>query len=163
MNVFLMRHGDAEPASDGKNDKDRHLTPEGEKSIVETLPGIRKLCGRLDYILTSPAMRALQTAAILAEDFKCLEFIEAAEALAVSGGEDKVAGALNKLIGKDNILVVGHMPHLSDLARYLTAEGSDAEIDIKKGGMVKIYIAGFPGRGEGAIRWIMSPEELKKV
>jgi phosphohistidine phosphatase len=158
-----MRHGDAAPAAAGMQDSDRPLSPEGERTALEVLPGLRKLIGQIDFIITSPALRARRTALILAKEFKCTGFIEAQEALTGPGGEKKVTDSINKLIGKENIVVVGHMPYLSDLARYISGDPGNEEIDVKKAGVVKIHIPGFPGPGQGQIRWKMTPEELKKV
>ncbi|MFA6449270.1 MAG: phosphohistidine phosphatase SixA [bacterium] len=162
MNIYLLRHGQAEPAAEGKTDAERALTPEGEKTIRDILPGLKKMVEQVEYSLTSPAARAVRTATILAEYYKCVDFLEIKNELGGSGGEASVGAYLNKLIGKDHVVVVGHEPYLSDLAKYLCGN-PDGALNLKKGGMAKIYVAGFPGPGEGQLRWTMTPEELARV
>lgn len=157
-----MRHGAAEGSESGKPDEERHLTPEGKKAILNSLPGIQKLIGSLDFILTSPLLRAVDTANIVANHFDCTGFIVESANLSTPEKESAVAGELNKLIGKENILVVGHMPYLGRLCRYLVKD-MEEEPDFKKGSLARIYIKGFPGYGEGVLRWIMTSEELKNA
>jgi len=163
MNIYLLRHGEAAPAAVGAPDSERPLSEQGERDVRGIVPGLKSLIGQIDFILTSPALRAIQTARIIAAEFKCMGFIHIEPSLAERGGEKKTTDELNRLVGKENVVVVGHSPHLAELARYLTGDESGEEIEIKKAGVLKIYIAGFPGPGEGAVRWKMSPEELKKV
>lgn len=157
-----MRHGAAEGSESGKPDTERHLTPEGINAIRNSLPGIQKLVGSLDFIITSPLLRAVDTANIVAEHFDCTGFLVESSNLSTPEKESAVTNELNKLIGKENILLVGHMPYLGGLCRYLV-KGLEEEPDLKKGSLVRIYIKGFPGPGEGVLRWIMTFEELKNT
>jgi phosphohistidine phosphatase len=163
MNVYLLRHGEAEPAREGSPDSERALSPEGEKMINDILPGMKKLIPQVEYILTSPFARAFQTASIVAKFYNCAGFIENVETLAGPGGEEKINSLLNKLIGKDQMVIVGHEPHLSGIAKYYCGAGLEDGLKLKKGGMAKIYIADFPGPGKGALRWTMTPEEIARV
>lgn len=163
MNLYLMRHGDAEPETDGKPDAERRLSESGAKTINDILPGMKKLITQVEYILTSPHARALQTALIVAKFYKCSGFVENVEALSGPNSEEKVNIILNKLIGKDQMLIVGHEPYLSDIAKYYCGAGLDEGLKLKKGGMAKIYIADFPDAGKGALRWTMTPEEIARV
>ncbi len=161
MNVFLLRHGACEDICDGVEDAARDLTPEGEAAIRDSLPGMKQLTGQVDFILTSPFVRAVRTANIVAGYFKCTDFIHPLDALAERGNEEKIASELNRLIGKENIVVVGHMPHLAELAEYLVGDTYEGGIVLKKGGMAKIYIQGFPAKNSGMLRWVMTGDELR--
>lgn len=156
-----MRHGAAEGPESGKPDSERQLTPEGKKSIRESLPGLANLVGGLDFILTSGLTRAVETASIVGEYFGALEFIEQVPGLSAAGQEESVTRQLNKLIGKENVLVVGHMPFLGELSRYIV-KNLEEDPDFKKGSVARIYIKGFPGPGEGVLKWIMTSDELRK-
>ncbi|HOO56033.1 MAG TPA: phosphohistidine phosphatase SixA [bacterium] len=163
MNVYLMRHAEAEPVSETIEDKSRTLTDKGIKTVESELPSIRKLVGQVDYILTSPFQRAFRTALLLGEYFRAENFIQVVEELAVRGEEKAISVILNKVIGKENVFVVGHMPHLSELAKYFTGDPGEDDIKIQKAGVLKITFSGFPDMGQGKIRWSMSPEELLKI
>ena len=163
MNVYLYRHGACEEPEAGKADEERLLTGEGRQAVSETLRGLRALIPQVDYILTSPMKRAVETAALVAAEYKCAGFIEILPALAGRGNEAGITSVLNKLIGKEHILVVGHSPHLGELAKHLAGEKLESPPDIKKAGAAKIHIKGFPGPGEGMLRWVMTADELKKT
>ncbi|HOX29387.1 MAG TPA: histidine phosphatase family protein, partial [bacterium] len=62
MNVYLIRHAAAAEAVQGEPDEQRALTQEGVSSVKACLPAMEKLIGVPDYMLTSPARRAVQTA-----------------------------------------------------------------------------------------------------
>jgi phosphohistidine phosphatase SixA len=79
------------------------------------------------------------------------------------GSESAVDTMLNKLIGKENIAVVGHQPYLTELVKYFTAMPAEETINLDKGGMIKVSFKGFPGKGAGKMRWSMSQEDLIKV
>ena len=70
MNIYLIRHGDAEKASTLKKDFDRTLTPEGEKKIKIAAEGWKFLTPQFSHIISSPLVRALQTAQIVAQVYK---------------------------------------------------------------------------------------------
>ena len=165
MNIYLLRHAEAAHAPEGTPDMERKLTPAGEKTIRDMLPGVEKLIGQVEFVLTSPAARAARTAELLAEYFRCAAFVETLDALAGPGAEQDVCVMLNKLVGKDVVVLVGHTPHLGNLAKYLAGDESEEEIKIKKAGMAKISVAvrvgtrssraaaGVPGRGEYGKTW----------
>jgi len=161
MNVFLLRHGACEKEAPG-GDAERRLTPEGRKAIENSVPGMKSLIGQVDYILTSPFARAVETADIVADAFKCRGFVEEMPELADRGSEEALDVMLNKLVGKENIVVVGHMPHLGEVAQYFLGIESETTVELKKGGMARIYIKGFPGPGEGKLHWVMTSGELKR-
>lgn len=161
MNIFLMRHGAAEGSESGKPDEERQLTPEGKKMIRESLPGLANLVGGLDFILTSGLARATGTATIVGEFYGALDFMEALPGLSEPGQAENVTRQINKLIGKENVLVVGHMPYLGELCRYLV-KNMEEEPDFKKGSVAKIYVKGFPGPDEGVLKWIMTSDDLRK-
>ena len=77
------------------------------------------------------------------------------------GCEEKTMKLLNRLIGKEHVVLVGHMPHLGELAAYCVGDTVEKPIELKKGGMAKIHFRGFPAKGGGRLRWVMSSEELK--
>jgi len=163
MNVYLMRNGEAEPEREGLDDRDRKLTAEGAQAVGACMPGLKKLVGQVDFILSSPLRRAVETEDVIASHFKCKGFIDLVEALASGGNETRVTKDINKLIGKENVVVVGHEPHLSALAKFICGDSLGEPLNLKKGGVAKIYIPGFPGPGEGSLRWTMTPEEMQRL
>lgn len=161
MNLYLMRHGESEPQSAVIDDFNRQLTVAGKEKILKSLPGMKKLIGQIDYMMTSNYVRAIQTSHLVGGFFKCMGFIENTELLAAQNCEDRINKLLNKIIGKEHVLLVGHIPHLEDLTHYYVGEKNLGEpVSLKPGSVAKIYIKGFPGPGEGMLRWVMTSEEL---
>src|SRR5664279_110541 len=66
MNIYLIRHSDSEGISKGLKDSERKLTPEGELKIRNASLFWKNLIPEFDYIFSSPYLRALQTAKIIA-------------------------------------------------------------------------------------------------
>lgn len=160
MNIYLLRHGKAEDAGD-KPDDQRKLTDEGAELIKKSLPGIKERVGTLDYMFTSPMLRAVETAFIVADYFKCRNFLEGTDLLARPDCDAPMLKKINALIGKENIMCVGHIPLLVDFARFMIPEGDETPIEIKKGGLVRLQFKGFILPHTGRLKWIATPKELR--
>jgi phosphohistidine phosphatase len=124
---------------------------------------LRLIVPAVELVLSSPYTRAWQTAAILREEAgwpapeRCevLEAVhsaaEAAEQLAVRRASASVA-------------LVGHEPQLSSLASLLLARDEHAfELELKKGGVVCLTVAGEPAPGRAFLRWSVSPKILRSL
>jgi phosphohistidine phosphatase len=125
MNLFLLRHGKAEPRSPKwRPDSKRPLTAEGEDSMFAVARGIKALDVSFDVILTSPYARALRTAEILAEVYESEKLFETAR-LAPEAGANGIIDEVNEnFSAAGHIVLVGHEPFLSRLiAALLTGEG----------------------------------------
>ena len=150
--LWLLRHGDAEPA-DGGSDADRRLTAKGERQAAAAGGALARLGPDFAAVFTSPRVRAAETARVACEPI-------GAEAVAheeLSGGFDR-EDALALLAGRGDsarVLVVGHEPDFSQTVHDLTG----AQIDLKKGGLAIVSIKG--GRGE--LIALMRPRELEAL
>ena len=120
--LYLLRHGDAE---DGGEDAARRLTAKGERQAAAAGTALAALGVELDACLTSPRVRAAETARLACEALPRLE-PEIAPELG-GGGFDALALAA----GRGGILLVGHEPDLSDEIARLTG----ARIKMRKGGL----------------------------
>ena len=120
--IYLLRHGDAE-AGDG-DDAARRLTPKGERQARAAGLALAALGAELDACLTSPRVRAAETARLACEALGLEP--EAATELR-GGGFDAPALAA----GRGDVLLVGHEPDLSAEVARLT--GANAKM--KKGGL----------------------------
>lgn len=118
VTVILMRHGEAEaPAAP---DRQRNLTAFGRSQVAQAAARLQQRRVRVDRLLTSPYVRAQQTAAIVSEVLGCGT---AAECPAVvPGGEpDVVIDVLSsELQGLDCGMVVMHQPIISRLIKCMT-------------------------------------------
>src|SRR5208337_4642953 len=112
MNLFLLRHGVAvEPGAPGHGkDADRSLTPKGERKLRRAADAMKALDLSFDLILSSPHLRARQTAAIIAKVLNCKDRLELAGALAPGNAPRDVIEGLRRLPVPHNVLLVGHEP-----------------------------------------------------
>ena len=135
MNIYLIRHADAEKSSPSKKDSERKLTPEGISSIKAAVEGWKNLISSFDYIVSSPLKRAVQTAEIVAKAFHYKEEIVTDKRIAGGNTEDLIEIA-NSLVGKE-IAFVGHEP---DFSKHVSAliSSSGAYVNFKKGMIAKI-------------------------
>ena len=139
--IWFLRHGEAE---DTEPDFDRRLTSKGERQARDAGAALAALGVRIEVCLTSPKLRALDTARI------------ACEALGVEVTvEERLTGGrfdpLDLSAGLDHVLLVGHEPDFSDAIAQLTG----GRVDMKKGG-----VAGVEDR---ALRVLLRPKELRAI
>jgi phosphohistidine phosphatase len=112
MNLHLVRHSLAENISINKKDFDRELTEEGKQVIKRTSASWKSCVGHVDVILTSPLVRAIQTAEIISQNLQDISFIIKDNILGTGSRTADLIDLLNSLEYK-NIIVVGHQPDLT--------------------------------------------------
>jgi phosphohistidine phosphatase len=148
--LWLLRHGDAE-AHGARSDPERRLTERGEAQARAAGAALGALDIDFDVVLTSPRVRARDTARLAVEPLG----LEVVEHKALSGGFDR-EDALAVLAGLDanaKVLLVGHEPDFSQLVHDLTG----GRVDFKKGGLAAMRIA----RSAGALLVVVRPRELE--
>ena len=139
--IWLLRHGEAE---DTTPDAERRLTEKGERQARAAGRALAELGVEIELCLTSPKVRARDTAALACEALGIDPVIE--EALA--GGP---FDARELTAGVDEVLLVGHDPDFSDAVGELTG----ARVSMKKGGL-----AGIDGN---ELKVLLRPSELKRI
>ena len=113
MNIFILRHGIAvEAGSPGfSKDSERTLTPKGERKIWQVADAMMSLEISFQVILTSPYVRARQTAEIVAEALSAKKKLEETEHLTPGGSVKRL---IEHIVGMkpapENVLLVGHEP-----------------------------------------------------
>ena len=160
IRLYLVRHGIAIDAEDWKDapDGSRPLTEKGRRRFRKAARALGKHERRLELILTSPLVRAVQTAEILAGELKHGE-VAVLEELAAGGVGALLAGVAARAQAGRSIALVGHEPQLSailtTLAR-LTPEQA-AELDFRKGAIVRLDVSGLPDPETALLRWWLKP------
>jgi phosphohistidine phosphatase len=140
--IWLLRHGDA---ADGTPDAERPLTDKGRRQSRAAGEALQALGVALDACLTSPKVRAAQTA-----ELACAELgIDPQTEPELSGGPFD-AEALSAGLG-DNVMLVGHDPDFSMAVHDLTG----ARVKLKKGGL-----AGVDGSD---LIVLLRPKELRGI
>ena len=117
-----MRHAKAESATLQFSDEDRALTPKGVDDAKKLATKLVKKDIEFDLILTSPAIRAITSAQIIANRLDQKQSLRVEKKLYQADSTSLLAivGKLHKKI--KSILLVGHNPELEDFAAYMTGE-----------------------------------------
>jgi phosphohistidine phosphatase len=165
VKLAIIRHGQAGDreswAAEGKDDRLRPLTPEGKKEMRRAAAGLAALVSTIDVLATSPLVRAAQTAEIVAAEYGSKPVT--VDALEPDRAVDETVQWLKEQGPDHTIAVVGHEPHLSTLMSYLLSGKRDSFIDLKKGG-VGLLELGNPSRpGDGVLKWLLTPRELRRL
>jgi phosphohistidine phosphatase len=154
VNLYLLRHADAEP---GEPDATRRLTRKGEKQVEHLADFLRKHEVELDIreVWHSPLVRAVQTAEIFQKELKLDAPLM--EAPGLRPEEDPRPMALRLACSRKSVLVVGHNPHFEALASCLfSGTTQPILIDFKKCGLLRLERAEEPGRNRPLGHWILS-------
>jgi len=161
MRLLVVRHAIAVPhGTPGVAENDRPLTPEGEVKFREAAKGLARVLDRPDAILTSPWLRARQTAAIAAEAWDGPE-PKQTSALA-SGSFEAQAEVLDKYSEGATVAIFGHEPWVSELLARLLGTRQDQRLTFKKGGAALVDVPGHLADG-GALLWYLPPKLLRKL
>ena len=117
MKLYLMQHALAFSAT---QDSERALSPEGIEQAKTSAHGIKRLGLKFDLIASSPKRRAKQTAALIAEIIRYpYSDILTTDALLPDADPDDIVRLIQKEPLESTIFLVGHMPHLENLASRL--------------------------------------------
>jgi len=153
MNLYLVRHADAENTQPGKKDEDRRLTKEGKERIKGAADRWIYFIAKLDFICTSPYTRAVESAEIIAKSFQYDKEIIKDGALA-SGSYIKDLVELVNSLGGNDIMVVGHQPDLSEHVSSLISSNG-ALVDFKKGAIAKVSFNGKVNLAKGYLEYLI--------
>jgi phosphohistidine phosphatase len=164
MQLYIVRHGIAIDRDDPKcpPDPERYLTDEGKEKTRQVAMGIAEIGAIPDLILSSPYVRALQTAEIFAHTLEYAKSkIEKTDLLLPGAEPLQLFRELSKDKDCSTTYVFGHAPHLDDL--IATALGSKHHItSLKKAGVALIELKRLaPPSGE--LLWLATPKLLRKA
>lgn len=152
MRLYLVRHAEAIERSGATPDASRYLTPKGRTAFRRIARRAREAGIAPEVIFTSPLLRAVQTAEILAERLKHEGPVVVANELS-PGFDDR---ALRSLLAGAGSLAeaafVGHEPDLGDLAALLLSLRGD--FPLRKGAVVALEVEGTAQRGAGKFLWM---------
>lgn len=161
--LYLVRHAiAAERGPNYPDDRERPLTNDGITRFKRVVEGLKDFDVKLDLVLTSPLVRASQTADLLVAGIGGKPRLEVLAALAPGGRMVHVLEAIARFSKRaHHIALVGHEPDLGDLAaRLLRSRGT---IEFKKGGVCCLELDGAMPNGPGTLRWLLPPRALRKI
>jgi phosphohistidine phosphatase len=164
MELYIVRHGIAVDREDAKcpPDPERYLTDEGKEKSRQVAKGVAEIASVPDLILSSPYVRAAQTAEIFAEALEYSKQKIRTSDLLLPGAEPlQLFRELAKDKDLSTVFVFGHAPHLDDL--LATAVGTKHHItSLKKAGVAFVELKRLsPPSGE--LVWLATPKLLRKA
>jgi phosphohistidine phosphatase len=161
--IYLLRHGIAvDPSFSGVPDDARALTEKGIKRMREIARGLAALALELDAVVTSPLIRARETAEIVADALDIRDRLEASNVLA-TGSDPATIERWLRGRAEGSLMLVGHNPTLSELVSLLVVGARRSPIcELKKGGMAALHRAeGSSGLYE--LSWLAPPRLLRRI
>jgi len=164
MKLYLVRHAIAENRSpDHEDDNLRPLTEKGKEKMERIAGGLRKLGVEPDLIVSSPYVRASQTASILAKTLKYKEEFIYSDFLVPMGEPDDMIGEINEKYSVDELMLVGHEPSMSMLASVLLAGNPNISINFKKGGVCCLSVDDLHYDRKATLEWLVTPKISTKL
>jgi len=164
MDVIFVRHGSAQDRSEVSDDAQQKLTGKGHTEVRTTAKALRELGVKLSMVLTSPAVRAVQTAEALAEVHGGAP-VETAEMLAHPADPQAVRSRLQQLLaqGVECVGLVGHAPSLDHCVGELVAAQPKIGVSLSKAGAACVELPADYPNAAPELRWVMRRETLAKL
>ena len=161
MNIYILRHAIAVQRGEKEypND-DRPLTKEGIYKMKEAAQGMRKIVRRADIILSSPLIRAHDTARITAKALKYKHQILLRKELLPEASVAEILTYLKKFKETSRVMIVGHEPLLGNVAAALLGSTTSI-VELKKGALCCISVPKLPSTAPGTLLWHLSPRQLR--
>ena len=162
MKLFLVRHTEAidYETESVRNDEYRYITPKGRKISMTVFKALKEELSDLDKVFTSPLIRAVQTAEILAGIIKYRNDVEIANELTIPTPSSKVLQLLKRNSIFKSVALVGHEPMMSELVRNLS-DRKNYDIPFKKSGVC--YIDFNVDIEEGKFIWYFNPRTSEYI
>jgi len=159
MNLYIVRHAIAvERGTPGyDDDSQRPLTDKGIKKMKKIVKGLRRQDLKLDKILSSPYVRARDTAKILASEFQKEDQLSFSDNLIPPGNFEALVTEIHEKYAVDNLALVGHEPMLSQLVSWLTTGNTEMKMVLKKGGVCCLFADNLYRDHRADLMWLLTP------
>ncbi|MEM9568513.1 MAG: phosphohistidine phosphatase SixA [Cyanobacteria bacterium P01_E01_bin.34] len=160
MQLIVIRHGIAVDRAIGVSDADRALTPKGRKRTQAIAQWLKQRWQHWDVLLSSPLVRACQTAEIVREA-GLVSDVEVLDALAPGGSFQELVTWKSVRQDADTVAIVGHQPDLVDWIELSVWGQTCGRIQLKKAGVAVVdFPAGRMRSGEGVLCEVWTPKGI---
>jgi phosphohistidine phosphatase len=157
MELYFLRHGEAGKKDEWEGeDTERPLNKEGTARMKREAAAIASLDLGLELIITSPLVRARQTADVVARELGMQKSLVIDDRLAPGFGRDALVQLLKKHAGRKSLMFVGHDPDFSETIAACIGGG---RLECKKGGLARVDIDD-PTALRGTLIWLVPPRVL---
>lgn len=168
MILYIVRHAIAEQRNNNSSeeeDSQRPLTDAGRKKMRQIARGLKELGAKIDLILTSPYLRAADTARTLRKKLDLeKDKLVMMDNLSPVGDPDRLMKEINEKYGTaENIALVGHEPGLSRLISVLISGDPTIPITLKKGGVCQLSVEKLEYGRCATLEWLLAPAQLTRI
>jgi len=158
MELYFLRHGiAADEGPEGTGDAGRPLTKEGIAKMKAAARGLRKLGVEIDVLLSSPLVRAHETARIVARELGPELLLN--DGLAPGCNAGRIFELLGEHRSGERVMFVGHEPDFSTIVGALTG---GSRVALKKGGLARVDIEVLE-EGTGTLMWLLPPRAMREA
>jgi phosphohistidine phosphatase len=170
LRVLVVRHGVAEDkaafAATGAPDADRPLTGDGRRKFRRAARGLVELVPELGALATSPLVRAVETADLLARRYaKAGREPKTTHLSALAPGKSSslLLGWLAEQPRGQPVAVVGHEPHLGEFVGWALTGLRVSFVEFKKGAACLLEFEDDVRPGKAKLLWSLRPGQLRAV
>lgn len=160
MNLYIIRHAIAVEEDPSGDDSQRALTEKGRKKMRQIAKGLRILGVEFDMILSSPYVRARETAEVLNDVFKMKRPLAFSEHLVPTGDPSALAVEIKEKYSVNDLAIVGHQPLLTNFISLLAAKGAHVDVELKKGGVCRLSTDDMHF---AVMQWLFTPGVLVEI
>ena len=154
MRLYFLRHGIAEDYA--SSDHERELTKRGRRRIANAAKVMKRLNIQPSVIYSSPRLRCLQTAQIVAAELQAA--VTVSEAVNFGFDLSAVQYLSRDMLYDDEVMFVGHNPDMSILVNEMTGSA----VAMKKGGLARIDVFD-PDAARGELVWLIAPKVFEAI
>ena len=164
MDCVLVRHGIAVERDEWEgSDADRPLTERGAKRVEQMAAGLSRLDVQPTHVLSSPLLRAIETAKIVRRSLRVQAAVQIDDALLPDAAPNRLLSILQDLPRESCVLCIGHEPQLGMAASVFLSGRASASFPLKKAGACLIQLSIPPKPGQGVLRWWLTPSQLRAI
>ena len=164
MDCVLVRHGIAVERDEWEgSDADRPLTERGAKRVAQMAAGLRRLDVQPTHVLSSPLIRAIETAKIVHRSLRVHTAVQIVDALLPDAPHNRLLSILHDLRPESCVLCIGHEPQLGLAASVFLSGRASMSFPLKKAGACLIELSMPPKPGQGVLRWWLTPSQLRAI
>ena len=166
MELYILRHAIAEPAPNppAGGDSKRRLTTEGADKMRRAAKGMKAMGLSFDLIVSSPYLRAKETAEIVVDVLRPGKRLELSPLLEPDGDMKGFIEELGRKHGdKKHVLIVGHEPNLSRLTSQLTSGHMRTSIELKKGALAMLTAETLEFDRCATLTWLLTSRQMRHL
>ncbi len=164
MDCLLIRHGIAvRPDEWEGSEENRPLTEKGKKRVRQAATGLAALNYKPTHLLSSPFVRAYDTARLLRLVVCPSLKVETRDELSVVSTPERIFSLLRSLPSESTVICVGHEPLLGEVASILLCAKPTGNFPMKKSGGALIHLSGPVRAGQGQLQWWLQPMQLRAL